>query len=175
MRTTLAVLITLLALDTDARANRPEHHTRDFLVGVALALGSANLSSEVSSLGGFSLGIDLELGVAVARDSALHLELSATIANSEPASSASSIGLGVIHYFMPVNGYVSGTFLLGRACVGTDNEVCSDLGMGVGLEGGVQFWVDAERGVGPALQFRYLDLDGTAFFGLHLAVNFTWF
>ena len=117
------------------------------------------------SLKGFAFPTSLAIGWSVVEDLALQLEvfdstgfqLSASYperALGEDHNDAGSTGLGVgVTYYFGPNLYVSGSLgaALGNYLEGDQAEF-SELGLGVGLAGGKEWWVSDNWGLGGALQ-----------------------
>jgi hypothetical protein len=84
------------------------------------------------------------------------------------------VGPGVAYYFMPLNLYLSGTFLLQQVQLSDPNDSSNSVnltntGVGFSLMAGKEWWVSADWGLGVAAQFlfgsakdRYVDARWTS-------------
>jgi hypothetical protein len=130
----------------------------------ATVMTSSDPEVEVAGAGGT---FGLAVGWAVARNLILYAEIFDDIAvnptvtigdvsaeTSNTSAGVIAFGAGIAYYFMPVNLYVSATFAASQLTVHeNDMEIGnSELGFGVSLMVGKEWWVSANWGLGVALQ-----------------------
>jgi hypothetical protein len=75
--------------------------------------------------------------------------------------SLAGLGIGLTYYIMPINLYLSGSIGLGQAVFEGDRGDVegSDLGLGLNLMVGKEWWVGADWGIGLAGQFVYVAVE----------------
>jgi hypothetical protein len=166
-------------------ANRGAERHDGFMLRMVMAFGASNMSEsfETPSLGdnsfeysGFSLGLSLDLGASPIDDLVIHARF-ADLVNPSPSISmngddlgeaedlsviASMFGVGVTYYFMPINFYLTGA--IGPSWISisdrtTDERQSSDLGFGLNVDIGKEWWVSDNWGLGAAGRFWLTTLE----------------
>jgi hypothetical protein len=139
---------------------------------LALGFGGAALENTAAKLklSGRSVGFSAAFGGAITPNLILYGELVAHFvseyqfenngysANSQNTLNVVGAGPGVAYYFMPLNLYLSGTFLLQKAAESNpnDNDRSSDItnqGVGCSLMVGKEWWVSTDWGLGIGVEF----------------------
>ena len=155
-----------------SRAPGAERHD-GFYLRIQLGPGYTRMTSSDGGAGeltikGSGAGFTLALGGAVAENLIVFGELGGdsasqpsfevngnTLGNADGSAGVSGIGVGLAYYIMPTNLYLSGA-LLGARLSSRDranNTSTSDLGVGVDLSLGKEWWVSDNWGLGIAAQF----------------------
>jgi hypothetical protein len=176
------------ALCSNAHA---EAHVHDGLfLRVAPGVGwngtSKDIGGDATDLTGFSGMLNFAIGVNIARNLALHLDVSgvsganSNVANTGSGQSSefnyitsSSVGIGVT-YYIPSNYYLSGA--VGRAETNKRSGgviLTTDPGYGVNVMLGKEWWVSDEWGIGFAGQFLYTLCPDRTFPGVQTDVKST--
>jgi hypothetical protein len=152
-----------------APALPPGYHTHDGLyvrafLGVNGTLLSSDTDIDVSGAGGT---FGLAVGYAVTKNLILYAEIFDDIAvdptitvgmtdagTLNASAGVLGVGAGAAYYFMPINLYVSATLAASWITVqqGDTELASSDLGFGVSLMVGKEWWVWDDLGIGAALQ-----------------------
>ena len=163
------------AADADA-----ERHD-GFMLRMALTFGASRTTESfvTETLGstefvysGFSVAFSLDLGAAPIEDLVIHGRFAGFVNPSPNLSqdgddlgelngislSANLFGVGVSHYFMPINVYVTGVVGPSWLSVsadddGQDERMSTDLGIGFNLDVGKEWWVSDNWGLGVAGRF----------------------
>jgi len=84
--------------------------------------------------------------------------MTGTGAASGVESYIAAMGVGVTHYFMPVNIFISSSFyysMTGVEYPGVSGDKNNTKGFAVGFSAGKEWWVSKEWGLGVALNFYY--------------------
>jgi hypothetical protein len=160
-----------------ARAGSRTHD--GFYLNAALGPAYANMFTEVAgqelSMSGGGAALSLALGGAVAPNLILFGQLVAHAA-ADPKLEASGfasetlngsaavtgVGAGVAFYVMPVNVFLSGSALATQITISDkDNDEVgeTDLGFGLNLAAGKEWWVSDNWGLGGALQFMVASME----------------
>lgn len=200
-RTLLLAPLALIAFaGPAAAASRPETHD-GFLLRLTLGLGYEGLSlsdgagTEID-LSGFGLSSSLSLGGVVADNLAIHgdfFALTAVSPNvaingedfgeaSDSSVSLTGLGVGITHWVMPLNLYLSATLGLAKASIDVEgDETEADWGFAVRAMVGKEWWVGEEWGLGLMAELTWANVpveveEGSASylginFGLSLSYN----
>jgi hypothetical protein len=166
----LCLVTVAAALCSDAHA---EAHVHDGLfLRVAPGIGwngtSKDIGGDATDLTGFSGMLNFAIGVNVARNLALHLDVSGvSAANSKVADTgrgqasefnyitSSSVGIGMTYYYLS-NYYLTGAVGRAESSKRSGSMVqTTDPGYGVNVMLGKEWWVSDEWGIGLAGQFLY--------------------
>jgi hypothetical protein len=166
----------------------PGYHVHNgFYMRLALGGGGASASGAGEKYSGSSLVIGAAFGGAITPSLILYGEIfghTVPGASYETGGVSSSSGgrdldifgggPGVAYYFMPLNLYLSGTFLLQQVRLSDPNDSnrsvdLTKTGFGFSLMVGKEWWVSADWGVGVAAEFlvgtakdRYFDARWTS-------------
>ena len=169
--------LTLLFLSNVHAA--PQTHDGFYLrlaTGLSVASAKANnqTSGDKGELRGNGGGANLAVGYMVIENTALFVESSnalmigptfemngmSTQTSDDVEASIAGVGLGVVHYFMPINLYVSGALVFDRIFVKVPTsptitqEFETDSGMGLSVMIGKEWWVSDNWGLGVAAAYR---------------------
>jgi len=139
---------------------------------LALGFGGAALENTDAKLklSGRSVGLSAAFGGAIRPNLILYGELvahavpefrredSGYSTKSPDTLNIVGVGPGVAYYFMPLNLYLSGTFLLQKAAQSDphDNDRSTDItnqGVGCSFMAGKEWWVSADWGLGIGVEF----------------------
>jgi hypothetical protein len=166
----------------------PGYHTHDgFFMRLSFGGGGAATSGRGQKYSGGSFAFGAAFGGAIAPRLILYGEIfghtapSATYDYSAVYGSGRARDLdiygggpGVAYYFMPLNLYLSGTFLLQRVALSDPNDSSNSIdltntGIGFSLMVGKEWWVSSDWGLGVAAEFllgtakdRYVDARWTS-------------
>lgn len=195
----LAALATLTGLSSPAAAvSRPETHD-GFILRLTLGLGyeGLNLSDGEGTeidLSGFGLSSSLVLGGVVADNLAIHGDffgLAAVSPNvaingeefgeaSNSSISLSGLGVGLTHWIMPLNLYLSATLGLAKASIDVEgDEFEADWGLAIRAMVGKEWWVADEWGIGIMAELTWANVpteaeEGSAsFLGFNVGMSLT--
>jgi hypothetical protein len=136
--------------------------------GLGYLRSSSMLNGEDASLTGLALSFGISLGGHVREDLSVfgHASISAAPAPTASLGTSSggtdsslelvSIGPGVNYYFMPSNVYVSAVVALtGLFAIAKNKSGSSEVGLGVRVAVGKEWWVGDRWGIGVAGQFSF--------------------
>lgn len=192
-------LATLTGLSSPAAAvSRPETHD-GFILRLTLGLGyeGLNLSDGEGTeidLSGFGLSSSLVLGGVVANNLAIHGDffgLAAVSPNvaingeefgeaSNSSISLSGLGVGLTHWIMPLNLYLSATLGLAKASIDVEgDEFEADWGLAIRAMVGKEWWVADEWGIGIMAELTWANVpteaeEGSAsFLGFNVGMSLT--
>jgi hypothetical protein len=195
----LAALATLTGLSSPAAAvSRPETHD-GFILRLTLGLGyeGLNLSDGEGTeidLSGFGLSSSLVLGGVVANNLAIHGDffgLAAVSPNvaingeefgeaSNSSISLSGLGVGLTHWIMPLNLYLSATLGLAKASIDVEgDEFEADWGLAIRAMVGKEWWVADEWGIGIMAELTWanvpteVDEGSASFLGFNVGMSLT--
>jgi len=152
----------------------PGYQTHDgFYLGLQMGPGYSSMSassggSDITVSGG-GIELSLALGGAVAPNLILfgqivgnssidpHIEVSGLgSGDAKGSATVSGFGAGITYYVMPANVYLSGSALATRLTISDEdgNDVGkTNLGFGLNLSVGKEWWVSDNWGLGGAVQF----------------------
>jgi hypothetical protein len=151
-------------------AGPPGHHTHDgfYFRGIlglnGTVMSTTNPDVDVSGAGGT---FGLAVGWALAKNFILYGEIfddiavnptitigSLSVDTDDTAAGVIGFGIGAAYYFMPINIYVSATLAASQLTVSQGGQEVgeSDIGFGVSLMVGKEWWVSSNWGIGAALQ-----------------------
>lgn len=191
-------LIATLARPAGA-VSRPETHD-GFLLRFSLGLGYEGLDisdgegSEVG-LSGFGLSGSLTLGGVVANNLAIHGDFFGLAAVSPNVSlngrhigeardssvSLSGFGVGITHWVMPLNLYLSATLGLAKATIDVQGDAFeADWGLALRAMIGKEWWVADEWGIGIMAELTWskvpteLDDSSASFVGVNFGLSVTY-
>lgn len=156
-----------------------------FMLRMALAFGGSVMTESLDApaigatsfeYSGFALGFSLDLGASPTDDLVIHARL-ADVVNPSPSVSmdgtdlgeaqdlsliANLFGVGITYYFMPINFYVTGVIgpsWLTLSDQTSDTSDSSDVGFGLNLDLGKEWWVSDNWGLGLAGRFWLTTLE----------------
>lgn len=177
----------------------PETHD-GFMLRLTLGLGFEGLSvsdgagTEIE-LSGFGLGSSLSLGGVVADNLAIHGDFFGLAAVSPNVSidgedfgeatdssvSLSGFGVGITHWVMPLNLYLSATLGLAKASIDVEgDEFEADWGLALRAMIGKEWWVGEEWGLGLMAELTWANVpveveEGSAsFLGINFGLSLTY-
>lgn len=173
----LAPLVTIALTSPAAAVSRPETHD-GFLLRFSLGLGYEGLSTSDGEgteidLSGFGLSSSLSLGGVVADNLAIHGDffgLAAVSPNvsfngehlgeaSDSSVSLTGLGVGITHWVMPLNLYLSATLGLAKASIDIEgDEFEADWGVALRAMVGKEWWVADEWGIGLMAELTWANV-----------------
>jgi hypothetical protein len=149
------------------------HQHQGFYLSVQLPVGYRSTRGAAGAgdfdIGGAGPGLSLLAGGTVVPNLVVYGEFSTVMAPSptlqvngssvevpDATSSTSGFGVGVAYYLMPLNIYFGGSCLLSRSHVDIEDQTLfeTDLGVGMTLRAGKEFWVSDHVGLGLGLEGR---------------------
>lgn len=177
MKTTIALLLALLATSTAHAQSQPTTHD-GFMLRLALGFGYESLSIDDGvgtelTASGFGVGSSIALGGVVARNLAINADLFASTVFSPNISengvdlgeaqdtsvSLYGIGVGLTYWVMPLNLYLAGSVGISQATVEIQGlSFDADWGLAINAMIGKEFWVGREWGVGFAAQLLWANV-----------------
>lgn len=158
-------------VDQPSATNTSTEEHSGFYLGMQIPIGLLSVSEDGGDtvLDGTGPGFNLLIGGTPLPNLVLYGELSVVRAvnpdfesggNSQTLDDAVmnlvQFGPGIVYYFMPSNIYVGGSVLLSRTTLEYDGEMFaeSEMGIGVALRVGKEFWVGKDWGLGIGLESR---------------------
>ena len=159
------VASTVTAGDDDT-AHKHDGFFLRFSTGIGRTISGERIEREEFTLDGFSGNSTIGIGYAITEEMIPNLVIFGStvqdpivkvdgkeIGEADAEITISNIGIGTTHYFMPSNVYVSTSFALANGIVKTEEEELeTDIGMGINLSIGKEWWVSDNWGIGVAAQ-----------------------
>jgi hypothetical protein len=170
MKKLLLLVICCSLFVTSAYAKEQTHD--GFFLRMALGGGRMVTKSGDVTIADSNGSSSLTIGGALSENTILHVEY-ASVSKRNPSIKWSDfkgrlngrlhtglLGLGITHYFMPANAYVSATVGTASTTIESTGTFESDNGLGAKVMLGKEWWVSDNWGLGIAGQVFYADCDG---------------
>lgn len=194
----IAPLALIASANPAAAVSRPETHD-GFMLRLTLGLGYEGLAlsdgagTEID-LSGFGLSSSITLGGVVAENLAIHGDffgLAAVSPNvaingeefgeaTDSSISLSGLGVGLTHWVMPLNLYLSATLGLAKASIDVEGDAYeADWGFALRAMVGKEWWVADEWGLGVMAELTWANVpteveEGSAsFLGFNVGMSVT--
>jgi hypothetical protein len=152
---------------------QPGYQTHDgFYLQLQLGPGYTTMSAEANgsklTVSGGGIGLSIAAGGAIAPNLILFgqivgngavepkVESGGLSGTADGSATVSGFGGGITYYVMPANLYLSASLLAAQLSISNQDgrEVGeSDIGVGINLSTGLEFWVSDNWGLGGAIQF----------------------
>ena len=172
-----ALVISCTGLLMSAAHAAPQTHD-GFYLRLHTGIGSTTIESDTTpktNIEGAGGGGGLSLGYMVIENTGLFVEFSSsfsngpdftdggmTVASSDSISvGVSGAGFGIVHYFMPLNLYISAAYVADEMLMTESNLTLyqSKTGSGVSVMVGKEWWVSDNWGLGVAAALRTSSMD----------------